>query len=136
MSRDMCIKQTIFHDHKIILFKFYANKFALDLKMGLQNGKEAKDYISQSLQYLFSYSLSKILMSKYLFALLLFSLLFITFVKKPSLVKICPKLNFRQNLYKSDISLKRTIFFLHRWCLLQRDSTVFLLPPNRAGSQR
>ena len=53
-------------------------------------------------------------MSKYLFTLL-FSLLFTILVKNRiknlCWSKLCPKLNFRQNLYKADISIKRTIFF-------------------------
>ena len=49
-------------------------------------------------------------MSKYLFALL-FTILVKNTINSLCWSKLCPKLNFRQNLYKADISIKRKIFF-------------------------
>ena len=83
----------------------------------LKNRKQSsiKAYFSQACNIFLVRSLSKnTYVSKYLFTLL-FSLLFTIFVKNSiknlCWSKLCPKLNFRQNLYKADISIKRTIFF-------------------------
>ena len=86
-----------------------------DLQLKNRKQSSIKAYFSQSLYCFLVHSLSKnTYVSKYLLTLL-FSLLFTILVKNSiknlCWSKLCPKLNFRQNLYKADISIKRTIFF-------------------------
>ena len=81
----------------------------------IESSLQSKHILAKACNIFLVHSLSKnTYVSKYLFTLL-FSLLFTILVKNSiknlCWSKLCPKLNFRQNLYKADISIKRTIFF-------------------------
>ena len=86
-----------------------------DLQLKNRKQLQSKHTLAKACNNFLVQSLSKnTYVSKYLFTLL-FSLLFTILVKNSiknlCWSKLCPKLNFRQNLYKADISIKRTIFF-------------------------
>ena len=81
----------------------------------IESSLQSKHILAKACNIFLVHSLSKnTYVSKYLFTLL-FSLLFTILVKNSIKnlfwSKLCPKLNFRQNFYKADISIKRTIFF-------------------------
>ena len=77
----------------------------------IESSLQSKHILAKACNIFLVHSLSKnTYVSKYLFSLL-FTILVKNSINNLCWSKLCPKLNFRQNLYKAYISIKRTIFF-------------------------